>query len=71
MRRRVRLNIIETETQGMDGRPQGIASTDQFQRWLIPNNYELRITHYELKRGCIIDTSSFMLKIKLITVFSL
>ena len=71
MRRRVRHNIIETETQGMDGRPQGIAPTDQFQPMGYPHNYALCITHYELKRGCIIDTSSFMLKIKLITVFSL
>lgn len=45
MRRRVRLNIIETETQGMDGRPQGTAPTVQFQRWIIPSimNYALRI----------------------------
>ena len=50
MRRRVRHNIIETETQGMDGRPQGNRPYGSIPTMVIHNNYELRIMHYELKK---------------------
>ena len=45
MRSRNRCNIIETETQGMSGRPQGIVPTVQFPTdGLSP---QLRIVNYE------------------------